>query len=312
MSVRIPNHLDAERLGGLYHFLTARVRGQEGALREISSAVQRAELGLASPDRPKASFLLLGPTGVGKTETVLAMSEFLYGATNAVARFDMAEYQDKKGIERLLGDRDRQGLLGDEIDKRVEEGGILLFDEIEKADRDLSTVFLGLLDAARITMATGETKNVANFYIAFTSNLGSAEAIKMQRLPQTTIERRVLLAASDHFRPELLARFENRLVFSRLSYEIQKEIAEGMLRSKLKAIEGMYGLRFSYDESVVVALMAIGYTKELGARPMRNAVERQVGDAVRRYLLSGGDPSGAVELFVRDGGFELRTDITAT
>ncbi len=311
MTERIPNMMDADRLIGLYDFLSSRVRGQDRALRIIANAVQRAELGLASPDRPMASFLCLGPTGVGKTETILALSEFLYGTASAVARFDMAEYQDRNAIVRLLGDREEQGILGREIDRRP-EGGILLFDEIEKADQGLSTVFLSVLDAGRVTMGTGETKGVTSFYVAFTSNLGSADAIKMQRLPQTTVERRVLAAATDYFRPELLARFQEKLVFNRLSYEVQEEVAEGMLTRALAGIKRSHGLRISFDRKVIVALMSMGYTKELGARPMRSTVEREVGDAVRRYILSNGDPSAAVELYISDGQFELRPDITVT
>jgi len=122
----------------------------------------------------------------------------------------------------------------------------------------------------------------------------------------------VLAAATDYFRPELLARFQEKLVFNRLSYEVQEEVAEGMLTRALAGIKRSHGLRISFDRKVIVALMSMGYTKELGARPMRSTVEREVGDAVRRYILSNGDPSAAVELYISDGQFELRPDITVT
>lgn len=308
---RVPNFIDADRLVGITEFLCRRVRGQEESLRVVGEAVQRAEMGMAPVGRPMASFLFLGPTGVGKTETALALSEFLYGTEKALKRFDMAEYQTKSAVEQLIGDRSSAGLMGHAVDDLMARngGGILLFDEIEKADKDLSTVFLSALDAGHITMATGESKRMDHFYFIFTSNLGSAEAIRMQRLPQKTIERRVLDAAQKWFRPELFARFQERLVFNRLSFDIQREIADGLLARKVRELRASYGMTLRYTPDVVSALMDIGYTKLLGARPMRGAVEREIGNAVTKYILSGGNSSGAVLIaFDPSNGFTANRD----
>ena len=280
---------DLTRLG---NFLRERIKGQEFAAARVTSAVQRAELGLRKPDRPKAVFLFLGPTGVGKTETTLNLGRFLHGDESAVARFDMGEYGHDDSIQRLLGDSpDRQGLLGEAIDARP-EGGILLLDEIEKAHPRVSKVFLAATDAARVTMSTGETKDLSNWYIVFTSNLGSADAVKMEGVPYSMLERTVMQAATSFFAPETIARFQHKVVFNGLGYDVQRDIAAAMLDRESRLISDTVSKRYrtpvnvSYGPEVVTFLIRRGYSREMGARHMRDAIESHMGDPVAQWMLA--------------------------
>jgi ATP-dependent Clp protease ATP-binding subunit ClpB len=273
-------------------FLRERIQGQEFAASRVTSAVQRAELGLRKANRPKGVFLFLGPTGVGKTETTLNLSRFLYGDEDAVARFDMGEYGHDDSIQRLLGDsRGSQGLLGDAIDARP-NGGILLLDEIEKAHPRVSKVFLAATDAARVTMSTGETKDLSDWYIVFTSNLGSGDAVKMEGVPYSMLERTVMQAATAFFAPETIARFQHKIVFNSLGYEIQRCVAIVMIDRESRLIEQAAAKRYqsqitvSHAPEVVTFLVRRGYSREMGARHMRDAIETHMGEPVARWMLS--------------------------
>ena len=162
-----PLHL---KLQGLENILSQRIRGQAHVIPRVVSVLQRGELGLTKPTRPRGSFMFLGPTGVGKTEITLAFTEFLFGADKLV-RFDMSEYQTQESLGLLLGARlGERGTLGMAYDKSP--SGTLLFDEIEKAHPRVLDVFLQILDAARVTMASGDTLDFSKHYIVLTSNIG--------------------------------------------------------------------------------------------------------------------------------------------
>ncbi len=270
------------KLRELSAVLPREIRGQTHALPRILSSVQRGELGLTKPARPRGSFLLLGPTGVGKTETVVVLTTHIFGP-GQLFRFDMSEFQNQESLGLLLGARlGEVGYLG-AVRERASEGS-LLFDEAEKAHPRVLDIMLQLLDAARITVATGQTLDFSGFYIWLTSNIGSAELMSLQHSNEATLERHVLTRAQQTLRPEIFARVNEKLVFQRLSYEFQLEIAEKFLTREIEFL-AVKGHKLQLDKSVLPFLVRKGFHPKLGARPMRDAVEKLVGDAVSECLL---------------------------
>ncbi len=270
-----------QELDGL---LPREIRGQSHTIPRIISAVRRGELGLTKPSRPRGSFLLLGPTGVGKTETVVVATNHVFGE-GRLFRFDMSEFQNQEALGLLLGARLGEiGYLG-AVRERAAEGS-LLFDEAEKAHPRVLDILLQLLDAARLTVATGQTLDFSGFYVWLTSNIGSAELMSLQHSNEATLERHVLTRAQQALRPEIFARVNEKLVFHRLSYEHQLEIAEKFLSREIEFL-AMRGHKLELDKTALPFLVRKGFHPKLGARPMRDAVEKLVGDAVTECLLAG-------------------------
>jgi ATP-dependent Clp protease ATP-binding subunit ClpA len=281
--------------------LRQRIRGQDHVITRIASLLQRGELGLRKPGRPRGSFLFLGPTGVGKTEVTLAFTRYLLGE-ECLFRFDMSEYQNQESLAVLLGGKlGERGTLALAFDKQ--RVGTLLFDEIEKAHPRVLDVFLQILDAARVTMASGETLDLSGFYVVFTSNIASADVLSLQHSTFATLERHVLTRAQQTMRPELYARISEKLVFSKLTYDVQLDIARLLLAQELEFLSAR-GHCIEPAEDVLPFLVRRGFHPRLGARPMRDAVEKSIGDAVASDLLAGGDGSG--KLVVRDDGTRLQ------
>jgi ATP-dependent Clp protease ATP-binding subunit ClpB len=278
-----------EKLHQLELHLRQRIRGQDHALPRIVSLLQRGELGLTKHGRPRGSFLFLGPTGVGKTEVTLTFTNFLMGK-DRLFRFDMSEYQTQESLGLLLGGKfGERGTLGMVYDKS--QTGTLLFDEMEKAHPRVLDVFLQILDAARVTLASGETLDLSGFYVVFTSNIGTADLMNMQHSTRSTMERHVLTRAQQTMRPELFARITEKLVFNRLSYDHQLEIAQQMLNHELEFLK-VRGHELKPDGAVLSFLVHRGFHPKLGARPMRDAVEKLVDDAVATDLLLGRNGCG--------------------
>ena len=279
------------KLQKLNTLLPHEIRGQSQVLPRIVSAVQRGEFGLTKPGRPRGSFLLLGPTGVGKTETVIVTTNQIFGP-GQLFRFDMSEFQNQESLGLLLGARlGEVGYLGG-VRERAAEGS-LLFDEAEKAHPRVLDILLQLLDAARITVATGQTLDFSNYYIWLTSNIGSAELMSLQHSNDATLERHVLTRAQQSLRPEIFARVNEKLVFRRLGYEHQLEIAEKFLAREIEFLRER-GHKLELDKSVLPFLVRKGFHPKLGARPMRDAVEKLVGDAVSECLLQERPASGGL------------------
>ena len=284
------------KLHELDSLLPREIRGQAQVLPRIISTVKRGELNLTKPGRPRGSFLLLGPTGVGKTETVVVLTNQIFGAEK-LFRFDMSEFQTQESLGLLLGARlGETGHLG-AVRGRAAEGS-LLFDEAEKAHPRVLDIMLQLLDAARITIATGQTLDFSGFYVWLTSNIGSAELMSLQHSNDATLERHVLSRAQQALRPEIFARINEKLVFNRLSYEHQLEIAEKFLSREVEFL-ATRGHKFELDKTVLPFLVRKGFHPKLGARPMRDAVEKLVGDAVAEKLLKGESAEGVMAV---DGG----------
>jgi ATP-dependent Clp protease ATP-binding subunit ClpA len=273
-----------ELLRQLQPYLGDRIRGQNRVIPQVVSALQRGELGLTTPNRPRGSFLFLGPTGVGKTELSLAFTDYLLGK-DKLFRFDMSEYQTQESLGVLLGGRIGEiGLLGMAVARSAT--GTLLFDEIEKAHPRVLDVFLQVLDAARVTMASGETLDLSGFYIVFTSNIAAAEIINLQHSSFATMERHVLAKAQRTLRPELYARITEKLVFNRLSYDVQMEIARLHIERELSFLRDK-GFDLTIGPSVISFLMQRGFHPRLGARPLRDTIEKLFRGAVADALLLG-------------------------
>lgn len=286
--------LDATKLTKLHELdslLPREIRGQSHALPRIVSTLKRGELGLCKPGRPRGSFLLLGPTGVGKTEVTVVFTNHLFG-TGRLFRFDMSEFQNQEALGLLLGAKlGERGFFGAIRENSSE--GTLLFDEIEKGHPRIMDLFLQLLDAARITIATGETLDFSGFYIVMTTNIGSAELMSLQHSSEATLERHVLTRAQQALRPEVFARISEKLVFHRLSYEHQLEIAQKFIAREVEFLTSR-GHALQLDGSVLPFLVRKGFHPKLGARPMRDAVEKLVGDAVAECLLAGRESGGVL------------------
>ena len=289
------------KLQTLEKILSQRIRGQNHVIPRVVSVLQRGELELTKPTRPRGSFMFLGPTGVGKTEITLAFTEFLFGP-DKLFRFDMSEYQTQESLGVLLGARlGERGTLGMAYDKSP--SGTLLFDEIEKAHPRILDVFLQILDAARVTMASGDTLDFSKHYVVLTSNIGAAEILHIQHSTHATMERHVLTRAQQSLRPEMFARITEKLVFNRLSYDDQIEIANLLLTNELKFLRGK-GYALTPAESVLPFLVRRGFHPKLGARPMRDTIEKLVGDAVSTDLLTGGNACG--QLVVEESFLSVR------
>ncbi len=280
-----------ERLRQLAGNLQMEIRGQRHVIPRVVSVLQRGELGLSKAGRPRGSFLFLGPTGVGKTELTQVFTGRIFGLEKLV-RYDMSEFQTQESLGLLLGSRPgEKGFLGAAYDRT--QTGTLLFDEVEKAHPRIMDVFLQMLDAARVTIATGETLDLSGFYIVMTSNIGSAELMSLQHSAEATLERHVLSRAQQSLRPEIFARITEKLVFHRLSYEHQLEIAAKFLEKEIQFLNG-HGWHVQVAESVLPFVVRKGFHPKLGARPMRDAAEKLVGDAVAVALLLHGRADGCL------------------
>jgi len=294
-----------DTLNALEESLSKVIIGQDHIIPRVASVLQRGELDLTKPNRPRGSFLFLGPTGVGKTELTLAFSEILFGP-DSVHRFDMSEYQTKESLTRLLGEGlEDPGQLGRAV--QAGEFGTILFDEIEKAHPEILDIFLQILDAARVTVATGETLNLQSYYIVLTSNIGSAELMDLQHSSFSTMERHVLMTARGRLRPEIFGRVTERLVFKRLTYEIQMQIAELFIRRELEFMKHR-GHQIIEDKTVLPLVVRKGFDAKLGARPLRDAVEKLVGDAVAKLLLREEKVSGILGSHEQGEWLEVRQD----
>jgi ATP-dependent Clp protease ATP-binding subunit ClpA len=278
-------------LSGLLPHLAGQLKGQDHVLLRVGSVLTRGELGLAHPRRPKGSFLFVGPTGTGKTELTNVFTSYLFGGAKPV-RFDMSEYQLQKSVDKLIGeDAGDGGLLGRGL--RGITRGTLLFDEIEKAHPLVLDLFLQMHEDARITLATGETLDLTGFYLVSTSNIGSAEAMRMESAPFASVERTVLMRVREQLRPELVGRVTELVVFRRLDYPTQRAICAGMLAAELDRLAAR-GHRLAAGPDAVEFLVRAGYHRMLGARPMRGAVERFVQEALAQHLLGGGGGQGTL------------------
>ncbi len=272
-------------LSGLAGYMNSRICGQNAAIDRIVRAIQAAELGLnEAGNRPKCSFLLLGPTGVGKTESAKCFSEYLFGSPSALEMLFMNEYSSDARLPEFL-QRTEMAI------RRNPEGATLLFDEIEKAHTRLIDIFLSLLEEGKMTTLSGERISISKFYLVLTSNLGSGDLAKMENARYAMMERVALDSASQALRPELFARITERIVFKPLDLEVQKSIIDALIKAKLHLLSRYFAMDLSVDIGPVTAfLLRVGYNRSQGARRLHQEVDRQFNLASLDCALAGKSP----------------------
>ena len=278
-------------LNGLESHLLSKIKGQNHVIARVCSVLERGQLGLQPIDKPLGSFLFLGPTGVGKTELTLEFTRYLFGG-NEVYRFDMSEFLHLDNVKLLMGDETgTPGRLGYVLSQHQQ--GVLLFDEIEKAHRLIWDLFLQMLDAARITLNDHRTYDLSGFYLVCTSNIGSQRLLRPTRLPFTTLERAVISELHKFFRPELVGRFDEKIVFKPLSPDTQREIGQFAIFEELARFR-QKGFDLRVSEEAFEFLVRRGIHKAFGARPMKKTVQKFIGDAIAQALKSGAQLSGTL------------------
>ncbi len=277
---------EMEKLVRMEERLHQRVVGQDEAIRAVSNAVRRSRAGLQDPNRPMGSFIFLGPTGVGKTELARALAEFMFDDERAMIRIDMSEYQEKHTVARLIGappgyvGYDEGGQLTEAVRRRPYS--VVLFDEIEKAHRDVFNVLLQLLDDGRLTDGQGRTVDFRNTVVIMTSNLGNELWASRDTVTRDDVTR-VLQA---HFRPEFLNRIDEIVVFHPLSKEHLTEIVDIQLHRVERLLrERGYSLEVTPEARTYLA--EVGYDPDFGARPLKRAIQRELQDPLALEILSG-------------------------
>ncbi len=278
-----------EKLRTLPMRLKAVLTGQDMAIDLVAERLQHGELGLTTPGRPKASFMFLGPTGVGKTELTLRFTEDLIGP-DRVVRLDMSEYQTADRLALLLGTSEEPGRIAEGFDA-CEGCGTLLFDEIEKAHPRVLDVLLQLLDAARLTTGRNRVLDFSNWYVVLTSNIGAQRIMGMRKSKYETMERLVRQDAQRELRPEIFARITVTVVFNKLDFDAQCAIAGGMIAKECAALAAR-GFAITPESAVSEVVIQRGYHERLGARPMRDATELLIRNALAQELLRGGSGKG--------------------
>ncbi len=282
-----------EKLTGLEPHLISKIKGQDHAISRVCSVLERGQLGLQPAGKPLGSFLFLGPTGVGKTELTLEFSRYLFGEAS-VFRFDMSEFLHLDNVKLFMGDETGSpGRLGNILSKHRQ--GVLLFDEIEKAHHLIWDLYLQMLDAARITLADHRAYDLSGFYIVCTSNIGSQQLLRPTRLPFATLERAVLSELHRFFRPELVGRFDEKIVFKPLCPETQRQIGRLAIDEELARLR-QKGFDLIVSEEAFEFLLRRGIHKTLGARPMKKTVQKFLGDAIRQSIKSSVEPTGMIEI----------------
>jgi ATP-dependent Clp protease ATP-binding subunit ClpB len=311
--IPVSRMLESERqkLVKMEERLQQRVIGQREALDAIANAVRRSRSGLQDPNRPIGSFIFLGPTGVGKTETARALAEFLFDDENAMIRIDMSEYMEKHTVARLIGAP--PGYVGYEEGGQLSEAvrrrpySVVLFDEIEKAHSDVFNVLLQVLDDGRLTDGQGRTVDFKNTIIIMTSNIGSPiiqefyNEKKMTPKDLAEMEQLVRSELKSHFRPEFLNRVDDIIIFHNLDEEQLSRIVDIQLERLNKRLSQQQ-LTLEVDRSAKKLLAKEGFDPQFGARPLKRAIQDQLLNPLATKVLTGDfKPGDHIKVKANDG-----------
>ena len=287
---------ETQKLLNMEGELHKRVIGQEDAIRAVSQSVRRTRAGLKDPRRPSGSFIFLGPTGVGKTELAKTLAEFLFGDDNALITLDMSEYMEKHTVSRLVGSP--PGYVGYEEGGQLTEAvrrrpfSVVLFDEIEKAHPDVFNTLLQILEEGRLTDSQGRSVDFRNTVLIMTSNLGTQELRKAhvgfttsdEAVSYERMREKVMDALKSHFRPEFLNRIDESIVFHELTRDEVTIMVDMMMKRLATQLEGQ-GLGIELTKAAKELLARRGYDPQLGARPLRRAIQRLVEDPLSEKIL---------------------------
>jgi ATP-dependent Clp protease ATP-binding subunit ClpB len=283
---------EKEKLLHLEDELHRRVIGQEEAVTAVADAIQRSRAGLADPNRPIASFIFLGPTGVGKTELAKALAAYLFDTEEAMVRIDMSEYMEKHAVSRLIGappgyvGYEEGGQLTESIRRRPY--AVVLFDEIEKAHPDVFNVLLQILDDGRVTDSQGHTVDFKNTIIIMTSNIGSQYILDIagDESLYEEMRKRVMDAMRANFRPEFLNRIDEIIIFHSLNRQQLRQIVKlQVARLDRRLAERKISLKLS--DAGLDFLAEIGYDPVYGARPLKRAIQRELETQIAKAILRG-------------------------
>lgn len=281
-------HLEAE--------LEKRVIGQDRAVKVVANAIRRSRAGIADENRPIGSFLFLGPTGVGKTETAKALAEQLFDDEDAIVRIDMSEYMEQHAVARLIGSP--PGYVGYEQGGQLTEAvrrrpyAVVLFDEVEKAHPDVFNALLQILDDGRLTDGQGRVVNFTNTIIILTSNLGSDLILNAKPEDDEALETQLHDRLHAHFRPEFLNRIDDIVVFKRLSENLMNKIVDVQLARVTKHLKTSKNITLNIDQSVKKHLAEVGYDPNFGARPLKRLIQTDLLDPLALEIIEGNIQDG--------------------
>jgi len=274
--------------------LHTRVIGQQRALDAIARTMRRARAGVQSSDKPIGSFLFLGPTGVGKTETAKALAHVFFGSEAKMHRVDMSEFSGNDAVTRLIGDGTNSGILSDML--REHPYSVLLLDEFEKADQTVHDIFLQILDEGVFTDARGDRVNARNTIIIATSNAGSGLILKTisQRKELATLENEIIdhIIKEGIYRPELINRFDSTIIFEPLQLEEQGQVAALMLRGLYERVKSQ-GYELTVNRDLMDILVEKGYNPQFGARPMQRVIQDVIEEKIAQRIISGNATKGS-------------------
>ena len=313
---------ESERLLNLESQLHKRVIGQEEAVTSVSKAIRRARAGLKDPNRPIGSFIFVGPTGVGKTELSKALAESMFGSEELMIRVDMSEFMEKHSVSKLIGappgyvGYDEAGQLTEKI--RRKPYSVVLFDEIEKAHPDVFNMLLQILEDGRLTDAKGRVVNFKNTIIIMTSNAGTSELSKMQRLGFADGEKanydnmkdKLIDALKKQFRPEFINRVDDIIVFHNLTKENTKDIVKIMVKNLNTRLKEK-NISIILTQQAMDYIIKTGYDEEYGARPLRRIVQKKIEDKLSEEILLGKVKDGdSITADEKNDNIEFKLNVT--
>ena len=279
---------EANQLRDLDKQLGAHVIGQQEAVDKIARAIRRNRIGLNKSGRPIGSFLFVGPTGVGKTETAKQLAKLLFGSTDAMIRFDMSEYMDKTSTSKLIGAApgyvgyEEAGQLTEQV--RRHPYSLILLDEVEKAHPDVMHMFLQMLDDGRLTDSQGRTVSFKDTIIIMTSNAGTGDMVASVGFGSTNNNKSVLDKLTNYFKPEFLNRFDDIVEFNALTEEDLGQIVQLMI-SDMNQMLADRDLHVHVSKAVEGKLVELGFDPKMGARPLRRVIQEQIEDKLADYVL---------------------------